>query len=111
MDGERRERASQRSRLRPQVARTRRRSWRSGFFGGFLPWRGISEGRLGEGGGEEPRKARRGLRRGERRVDVEEPMVVTEDTERFGDLMMGLGLGFMVSGLGGILAGFCIGEK
>ena len=64
-----------------------------------MPWRGMREGRLGEGGGEGPRKARRGLRRGES-DDVEEPMDEMEETERVGDFIVGFG--FILYGLSGI---------
>ena len=91
--------ASQRSNDKLAMASARRRSWRRGFFGGFLPWRGMREGKLGDGGGDGPRNARRGLRCGES-VDVEEPMDEMEDTERVGDFMFGLG--FILYGLSGI---------
>jgi hypothetical protein len=59
----------------------------------------MREGRLGDGGGEGPRKARRGLKRGES-VDVEDPTDEMEDTERVGQFMVGLG--FILYGLSGI---------
>ena len=67
-----------------------------------MPWRGMSDGRPGEGGGDGPRKARLGLRRGES-VDVEEPMDEMDETERVGDFMAGLG--FILCGLSGIRPG------
>lgn len=48
----------------------------------------MSDGRLGDGGGDGPSKPRRGLNRGDSE-EVDVPIDVIEDTERVGDLIKG----------------------
>lgn len=73
---------------RPHVTRTNRFNCRCGSLVGFLPCRGMRDGRLGDGGGEGPSAPRRGLNRGDSE-EVDDPTDVMEDTERVGDLIRG----------------------
>ena len=54
-----------------------------------MPCLGISDGRPGDGGGDCSRPPRLGLNLGESE-EVDEPIDVIDETERFGDLVNGL---------------------